>query len=90
MKLPVITQDHLEIYLLFILNTISSKTVFFPSVIIEWLSILKKIIRSSSNSTYNCFNTKGSNQGCLLVLVIFVITKSSTVSWIHLQWQFLH
>ena len=74
-KPPVITQDFLETYPLFILNIISSKTHFFSSVITDWNNLDKyirssenliifkksipKFIRLSPNSTYNYFNTKG-------------------------------
>ena len=72
----LITQDCLEIYHFFILNTICSLNSFFSSVITEQnnldkfirnsesLSIFKKSIlniRPSPNSTYNCFNIKGIN-----------------------------
>ena len=69
-KTPLITQDRLEIYFFFILNTISSKNLFFPSVIIEWNNLDKSVWNSESfsifwksnlkitSSTYNCFNTK--------------------------------
>ena len=69
-KTPFITQDRLEIYFFFILNTISSKKFFFPSVIIDWNNLDKSIWNSKSfsiflksnlkitSSTYNCFNTK--------------------------------
>ena len=74
-KPPLITQDRLEIYPFFLLNTISSKARFFPSIVIEWNNLDKsirnseglsifiksilKFLRSSPNTRYNCFNTKG-------------------------------
>ena len=74
-KPPLITQDRLEIYPFFLLNTISSKTLFFSYVIFEWNNLDKsirnseslsiflkstlKFIRPSPNSAYNSFSTKG-------------------------------
>ena len=67
------TQEPLETSPFFILNRVSSKTLFFPSVMIEWNNLDKSIrnsksfsiflknilkyIRPSPNSTYNCINT---------------------------------
>ena len=46
------TQEPLETYPFFILNTFSSKTFFFPSVMIEWNNLEKSIRNSKSFSIF--------------------------------------